>query len=189
MFIKKKKYYFIIKSTKEINLKNIKKYEKFAIIYRNQNNIEKKEDLFRFRKICKLKSIDFYVANNLDLAIKLNADGIYLSAHNKSFRPLLVKKKKFKIIGSAHSYKEIFIKIKQKCKVIILSKLFQVNYDKKAPYLGVIKFNNFLNINKNLIPLGGINSENFNILKNVRSQGFALMTEIKKKPAIISRLF
>ena len=97
MFIKKKKYYFIIKSTKEINLKNIKKYEKFAIIYRNQNNIEKKEDLFRFRKICKLKSIDFYVANNLDLAIKLNADGIYLSAHNKSFRPLLVKKKSLKL--------------------------------------------------------------------------------------------
>ena len=189
MFIIKKKYYFIIKCTKEINLKNIKKYKKFAIIYRNQNNIEKKEDLFRFRKICKLKSIDFYIANNLDLAIKLTADGIYLSAHNKSFQPLLVKKPNFKIIGSAHSNKEIFTKIKQKCEVIILSKLFQVNYDKKAPYLGVTKFNNLLNINKNLIPLGGINSENLNNLKIVRSQGLVLMSEIKKKPAIISRLF
>jgi len=53
-----------------------------------------------------------------------------------------------------------------------------------------VKFNNFLRFNKNLIPLGGINSKNLNNLKNVDSIGFALMSEIKKKPAkIISRLF
>ena len=60
MFIVKKRYYLIIKCTKEINLKNIKKYKKFAIIYRNQNNIEKKEDLFRFRKIWRDFSISLF---------------------------------------------------------------------------------------------------------------------------------
>ena len=49
------------------------------------------------------------------------------------------------------------MKIKQGCEIILFSKLFLVNYDKKSPFLGVIKFNNFLKINKNLIPLGGIN--------------------------------
>ena len=37
---------------------------------------------------------------------------------------------------------------------------------KNAPFFGVIKFNNFLKINKNLIPLGGINLNNLNNLND-----------------------
>ena len=56
--------------------------------------------------------------------------------------------------------------------------------------LGVIRFNNFSkSIRMGIIPLGGINLSNINKLKMVRSEGLALMTEIKKKPAISSRLF
>ena len=190
MFVLKKKYYLIVESIKDINLKKIKKRNKFAIIYRNLTNLEEIIDLQRFRKNCKLKSIDFFVANDLKLANKLCSDGIYLSSYNNSLKPLSQKKKKFKIIGSAHTSKEIFIKIKQGCDVILFSKLFLVNYDKKAPYLGVIKFNNFLKDYKNLIPLGGININNLNSLNMIGSNGLAIMSEIKKKPAnIINRLF
>ena len=101
-----------------------------------------------------------------------------------------IKKPNFKVIGSAHNKKEIFMKIKQGCELILLSKLFLVNYDKKSKFLGVIKFNNFLNFNKNLIPLGGIKLNNLNKLKNINCKGIALMSEIKKKPTkIFSRLF
>ena len=93
------------------------------------------------------------------------------------------------IIGSAHNVSEIRYKIKQGCKHIFLSRLFEVDYDNNNNFLGVIKFNNFLKISKNLIPLGGIKFSNLNTLKNIISEGFALMTEIKKKPAISSRLF
>ena len=190
MFIQKKKYYLIIESIKDINLNNIKKRNKFTIIYRNKKKLDKSEDLRKFRKSCKLRSIDFFIANNLYLATKLNSDGIYLSSYNKSFRPLSHKKTSFHIIGSAHSQKEIYMKSRQGCTVILFSKLFLVNYDKKAQFLGVIKFNNFLKISKNLIPLGGINSNNINKLNQIKSRGFALMSEIKKKPAnIINRLF
>ena len=190
MFILKKKYYLIIENIKDINLKKIKKRNKFVIIYRSKKSNEKKTDLIKFRKKCKLKSIDFFVANNLILANNLNADGVYLSSYNKSFRPLSLKRSKFHIIGSAHSNKEIYMKIKQGCKTILLSKLFVVNYDKKASYLGVVKFNNFLNDNRYLIPLGGIHSNNLNSLKMINSEGLAIMSEIKKKPAnIINRLF
>ena len=82
------------------------------------------------------------------------------------------------------------MKTKQGCEIILLSKLFIVDYDIDAPFLGVIKFNKFLSLNKNLIPLGGINSNNLNNLNMINSKGFALLSEIKKKPAkIISRLF
>ena len=189
MFIVKNKYFLIIENIKDIELKNIKIRNKFFIIYRNQKNIDEFNDLLKFRKKCKLKAIKFYIANNIELAISLGADGIYLSSFNKELSFLKFKKINFDIIGSAHNFKEISLKVKQGCSLILFSKLFLVNYDKKAPYLGVIKFNNNLKINKNLIPLGGINYKKLNKLKNINSIGFAILSEIKKKPAIIRRLF
>ena len=190
MFIVKNKYYFLIESTKDINLRNIKRLNKYTIIYRNFKNTEKKEDLLKFRKNCKAKAIDFYVANNINLALNLGSDGIYLSSYNKSFRALSLKRQNFHIIGSAHTYKEINEKINQGCEKILLSKLFSVEYNKSAPHLGIIKFNNYLNLKKNLIPLGGINLNNLNNLNQIKCEGLALVSEIKKKPAkIINRLF
>ena len=190
MFIIKKKYYLIIENTKDINLKNIKRRNKFIIIYRNIDNSDQKAHLFKFRKDCKNRSIEFFVANNIDLAINLKSDGVYLSSYNRSYKALRLKKQNIKVIGSAHSPKEIFMKVKQGCNEIILSKLYLVNYDKKSPFLGVIKFNNCLKLNRKLIPLGGINLNNLNSLNSIKCVGIALMSEIKKKPAnIISRLF
>ena len=188
MFIIKSKYFLIIENIKDIDLKNIKKKNKFSIIYRNNIEVKSKYELLKFRKDCKIKSIKFYVANNLRLALYLNSDGLYLSAHNKSLKFLVVKKN-LDIIGSAHNIREIDLKKKQGCGLILFSKLFTVNYNKKAPVLGVVRFNNFLKFYKNLIPLGGIHMDNLNKLNLVNSKGLALMSEIKKKPAISNRLF
>ena len=57
MFIRKNKYFLIIESIKDIDLKNIKKRDKFTIIYRNKNNLENISDLLNFRRFCKQKSI------------------------------------------------------------------------------------------------------------------------------------
>jgi len=96
----------------------------------------------------------------------------------------------FKIIGSAHSYKEISMKIKQWCAKILFSKLFLVDYDKRSKFIGIVKFNNLLKYHKILIPLGGINQRNLVSTKTINSEGLALMSEVKKKPAkILSRLF
>jgi len=190
MFIIKNKYFLIIESIKDIDLKNIKIRNKFFIIYRNNKKIDKLNDLLRFRQICKSKAIRFYIANDIKLAILLNSDGIYLSSLNKDLRFLNYKRKNFEIIGSAHNFREISYKMKQGCASILLSKLFIVSYDKKSPYLGVLKFNSFSKFSKQLIPLGGIKVNNLNNLNNVLCDGFALLSEIKKKPVkIINRLF
>ena len=190
MFSNKKRYYFIIESIKDIDLKNIKIRNKFSIIYRNHNKIDNLNDLLKFRRQCKLKAIKFYIANNNALAVTLNSDGIYVSSFNKNLNVLSYKKTQYEIIGSAHNFKEISLKKKQGCSFIFLSKLFTVDYDKKAPFLGVVKFNNFLKISRNLIPLGGIKPENLNNLRNISCKGFAIFSEVKKKPAkIFNRLF
>ena len=190
MFAHKKKYFLIIENTRDLDLQKIKKRNKFSVIYRNFNNIDNRLSLLKFRRACKVKGINFYVANDLKLAKYLNSNGVYLSAYNKSLNSLKFKSSNFEIIGSAHNSREIAMKVNQGCSSILLSKLFIVDYDKKASHLGVVKFNNYLKINKLLIPLGGINLSNLNNLSNVNSIGFALLSEIKKKPTkIISRLF
>ena len=190
MFTIKNNYFLLIENIKDIDLKNIKIRNKFSIIYRNNKKIDALNDLLRFRRKCKLKAIKFFIANDSDLAVLLNSDGIYLSSFNKSLSILSYRRLNFEIIGSAHTLGEISLKIKQGCSFVFVSKLFMVNYDKTAPYLGVIKFNNLSKILRNLIPLGGINQENLNQMKNVHCEGFAILSEVKKKPAkIFSRLF
>ena len=145
MFAFKKKYFLIIESIKDLNLRNIKKHNKFNIIYRNFKKSENINDVKKFRKQCKLKQINLFIANDTKLAIAIKADGLYVSAFNKDLKTLHYKKNNFSIIGSAHSMKEIKLKILQGCNYILLSKLFKVDYDDKAPHLGIIKFNIFCN--------------------------------------------
>ena len=47
MFIIKNKYFLIIESIKDINLKNIKIRNKFFIIYRNQKNTDVLNELLK----------------------------------------------------------------------------------------------------------------------------------------------
>ena len=190
MFTKKNKYFLLIENIRDIDLKNIKIRNKFSIVYRNRNKIHNLDNLLKFRKKCKLKAIRFYVANNYRLAVSLNSDGIYLSSFNKSFKALCLRRKNFDILGSAHNQNEIALKLLQGCNSVLFSKLFRVDYDKKSPFLGISKFNKFLSYYpKHLVPLGGIKLDKLNHLRNINCTGIAILSEIKKKPAIISRLF
>tara|TARA_B110000444_G_C18799149_1_gene576491 strand:+ start:459 stop:1019 length:561 start_codon:yes stop_codon:yes gene_type:complete len=186
MLIIKNNYYLYTDNTLSINLNRINKNKKISIIYRNNDNKESLTELIKFRKKCKIKKFKFYIANDLRLAKKCLADGAYLSSYNKMFYP----EYGLNLIGSAHNFKEIYEKIKQGCNTIILSRLFKTSYKNKKNYLGVVRFNlikkNYL---VNLVPLGGINNLNLLKLNMVNSRGLALLSEIKKKPAISHRLF
>ena len=188
MFAFKKKYFLIIQNIKDINLNNIKKSNKFVIILRNPESSDTINSLIKFRKKCKIKGIEFYVANNTNLAVLLKSDGVYISAFYKGFEQLNLRKLNKKIIGSAHNFQEINEKRKQGCSYIILSKLFRVDYAPFENFYGIVKFN-LMGNQKNLIPLGGIKLINLNKAKLIKSEGIAIMSEVKKKPAISSRLF
>jgi thiamine monophosphate synthase len=186
MFIIKKNYYLYIENTMSINLDHFRKNKKITIIYRNNGSLENYDKINVFRKKCRIKKFKFYVANNSKLARSCKADGLYLSSYNK----IIYSKRFDNLIGSAHNYKEIYEKIKQGCSSIILSRLFKTSYKNKKDYLDIIKFNlirrNYL---INLIPLGGITSNNLLKLNLVKSEGLCLLSEIKKKPVISNRLF
>ena len=144
-----------------------------------------------FRRFCKSKKIDLYIANNYKLMTRLNADGLYISAHNTNLKLSKFRNSNFKIIGSAHNIKELRLKTLQGCSLFIFSRLFKTSYKKKEGFMGIIKFNLLkLKRKEPLIPLGGINFSNLNKLNMVKANYFAILSEVKKKPAkIFNRLF
>jgi thiamine monophosphate synthase len=186
MVIIKNNYYLYIENIQSINLNKYLKNNKISFIYRGNNARENLLNLIKFKKKCSIKNFKLYIANDLDLAIKCDADGLYLSSYNKK----RYFTKKIDLIGSAHNHKEINEKQKQGCKKIILSRLFKTTYKNKRSFLGNTKFNLIIKKYKTkIIALGGINSSNLLKLNLVFSDGLALLSAVKKKPVIANRLF
>ena len=164
-----RKYYFINKF--DTNIID-KQDSQTIIIYRNYSSkITDQRLLLKIKKYCQKKSLKFYLSNNIKLAIKLNLDGVYIPAFNKSLKHLAYTfKKNFKIIGSAHNLKEIRIKENQNVEKIFLSSLFKYNKN----YLGMNKFKLLSNLTKkNIVVLGGISKENYKRLKLLNISDFA----------------
>ena len=125
----------------------------------------------KIKRYCKKKSIKFYLSNNIRLAIKLDLDGVYIPAFNKSLNHLAFSfKKNFKIVGSAHNLKEIRIKENQNVKKIFLSSLFKKNKN----FLGINKFKLISKLTKkDIIILGGVSKNNIRKLSILNHSGFA----------------
>ena len=126
----------------------------------------------KLRNFCKENRRKFYISDDIKLAIKIKANGVYIPSTNKNLNFQLFKqKKKFKILGSAHNFKEIKIKELQKVDEIFLSPLFK---SKNNPQLNIYKY---LNLRKTTImkdiSLGGINNKNIKKLRLIKPFGFA----------------
>ena len=164
-----RKYYFINK----FDTNNIDKQDKqTTIIYRNYSTKTADQTIVKkIKKYCKKKSINFYLSNNVKLAIKLGLDGAYIPAFNDSLKHLAYSyKKNFELIGSAHNLKEIKIKEKQNVSKIFLSSLFKKNKN----LLGINKFKLLSKLTKkDIVVLGGISIENKKKLKLLDCYGFA----------------
>tara|TARA_B100000674_G_scaffold453148_1_gene425220 strand:+ start:140 stop:685 length:546 start_codon:yes stop_codon:yes gene_type:complete len=172
------KFYYFIENFNLKELSNIKK--SINIIFRNYHSNDYINDLIKTRNYCKKKGFKLYLSNNINLAIKLQLDGVYLPSFNKNLGyKNLNYKKKFRIIGSAHNISEIKIKEKQNCEEIFLSPIFKT--EKQKQYLDIIKFNlQTLATNKRIIALGGVNLNNLKRVNLTRSKGVASITWIKK---------
>ena len=170
------KYYFIDKFDKN----HLEKLDRsIHIIYRQKKNNENFKIIKNILKYCRKKNIKFYLANNFKLAIKLDLDGVYISAFNRDTKHNCYSlKKKFKIIGSAHNIYEINLKKHQKVECFFLSSVFK----KKSNYLkiyGFMRLNNF--IKKKSFALGGVSTKHLNLLKFIGSNGFAGINIFEKK--------
>ena len=171
MHSKLPKLFFFINTHDKNHIRKLPK--KVAIIFRDYETEYDERLILNIKRTCQKQGRKFFLSNNLKLAIKLDLDGAYLPSFNKSINFIKSNfKKKFTIIGSAHSVQEIKIKEQQGVELIFLSPLFKVNKNNK--FLNPIKFNLLAaKTKKKVIALGGINQSNFKKLNLVKSYGFA----------------
>ena len=163
------KYYFINKFDTNIIDKQDKQT---TIIYRNYNSKIIDQDLIlKIKKYCSKNKVKFYLSNHIKLAIKLDLDGAYIPSFDKSTKHLAFSlKKKFNIIGSAHSIKQIKTKETQNVSSIFISSIFKKNKN----YLGINKFKLISKLTKKkVVALGGVSKENIKKLNLLKSNEFA----------------
>ena len=149
------------------------------IIYRNYSKIEDTAEIINLRDYCRKNYYKLILSNNIKLALKLGLNGAYLPSFNKKYNHLSYSfKKNFILLGSAHNYKEINIKRKQRTKRIFLSSIFKKNKN----FIGLNKFKNFINVsNSKFVALGGITNNNLKKIKLTKAVGFAGISYFKKK--------
>tara|TARA_A100000164_G_scaffold294868_1_gene268764 strand:+ start:577 stop:1101 length:525 start_codon:yes stop_codon:yes gene_type:complete len=169
------KYYFINRF--DTNL--ISKQDRdTTIIYRNYQTYNL-DNVLKIKKYCRKKNFIFLLSNNIKHAIKFNLDGAYIPSFNINIEHLsYAKKTNFLIVGSAHNLREIRIKEKQGCKIIMISSIFKKNKN----YLGLNKFKLISNLtDKKIIALGGLDKNNLKYLNLTKCSGFAGISYFEQK--------
>jgi thiamine-phosphate pyrophosphorylase len=176
------KFYFFTDTLDEIIKKNIKNFTKLSFIYKsNSINDINHTNIKKIKNFCKKNKILFFISDNFKLAEKYGTDGIFLSGSYKKIGNIFLKKKNFKIIGSAHNQLEYSIKNKQLCQVIMLSPLFYNKKYSQNKILNVCKFNLIsMNWDKKICALGGINLNNLKKLNMTKSSAAAFISLMKE---------
>ena len=171
-------YYFI----NEYNIEELTNLEKnIHLIFRNYDDNPKISTINSIKTFCKNTKRNFYLSNDIKLALKLKLNGVYIPSFNNkiNFATIYSLPNNFEIIGSAHNLSEIRIKKLQKCTKIFLSPVFKTLKSKR--YLSISKFNLITLTQKiEFIALGGINENNYKKLKLIKITGFAGISWIKK---------
>ena len=68
-----------------------------GVIYRNYHKIKRVKELLKIAKACKKKRYQLFVSNDIKLALKVRADGIYIPSFNKTRKFRNLEKKNLKI--------------------------------------------------------------------------------------------
>ncbi len=106
-------YYFI----KQYNIDELTNLQKnINLIFRNYNKNLDINAIKSIQQFCKINKRNFYLSNNVKLALKLGLKGVYIPSFNKNinFATKYSLPNKFEIIGSAHN--SIQIKNKEKAR-------------------------------------------------------------------------
>ena len=75
------KFYFFSNTLDQKIIKNIIKLKNIAIIYKSESIDHKKINILKI--FCKKNKIPFFITNNISLAHKYKANGIFLTSDNK----------------------------------------------------------------------------------------------------------
>ena len=128
---------------------------------------------------CIQKKIPFLINSSMLLAVKYNANGIFVDLNNEqalnSKRRLIFKKKRKKLIVASviHNYSEMNIFNSLGLDMAFISPVFKTKTHRKMNPLSRFRFFDLCKKTKsNLYALGGIDTKNFKKIKNKFLNGF-----------------
>jgi thiamine monophosphate synthase len=172
--------YIFIDQIDKLNKLKLLKLNNVVIIIDINEKIEKNDEKELFIiKFARRNKIPFIIKNNYRKCSKYNSDGIFIDSTNKNQLRPIISKKKFDRIGLAHDQKEYFLKLRQGCKIVMLSPVFFNKKYSKFKLLGTLKFNLItLNWKVDVCLLGGINKKNLNKINITKSQIYASKSSI-----------
>ena len=180
-----KHYVFLEKINDQIE-NNLLKFKNINIIINtNSTTLQSLKSELTIIRFAKKNHIPLLFKNDFQKCIKYDADGVFIEANNKKLiRPVMLKKK-ILIIGLVHNQMEYFLKLKQNCKVVMLSPIFLNPKYTKDKILGVIKYN-LISLNWKIATcaLGGINFKNFRKIKCTKSKELGFIRAIKNPSAL-----
>mgnify|MGYP006087187301 CR=1 FL=1 len=170
--------YHFINKFKESDLANLN--SKISLIYRNYKSKTDIVTINKIKKFCKKTKRKLYLANKVKLAYDLGLDGAYIPSFNKDIRHTFFSKRiGFKLIGSAHNFKEIILKERQQVRCIFISPVFK--NQKNKSFLGIYRLMLLQKLtHRKIIALGGINNINLKRLKLTNCFGIASISFINK---------
>ena len=182
MINNKLKKYIFIKNLDEKIKKNIKKLNNVQIIFNNEHlDSFSLKECIKIKDFCAKNKIPLYIINNYKIALKIKANGIFISSKNKRINISEFFLKKFHIIGSAHNQLEYYFKKKQKCETIALSPVFFNPKYSANRILGIVKFNLISKMwITNLCALGGITEKNIKKINLTNASSVAYQRLIEK---------
>jgi thiamine monophosphate synthase len=172
------KYYIFLDELNEKIIKNIQNLKKRKI---DLKLIVSEKILFSILDFVKYSKIPFFIIDNVKLAIKHGAYGIFVTGKNKSFINVPKNTYKIKVIGSAHNQYEYFIKERQGCSTVFLSPIFYNKKYSSNKILHIHKFNLItLDWKTSIGALGGINLKNLKFINLTRSKSIGIKSLITK---------
>lgn len=147
---------------------------------KNLSEEEFLEEAKELKKLCEIKEVPFVINDNVEVAIKSNADGIHIGQSDMEAGEVREKIGKDKILGvSAQTVEQAILAEKKGADYIGVGAVFSTNSKDDADYVSYDVLKDICDAtNIPVIAIGGIDKNNVKKLKNSGICGIAVISAI-----------
>lgn len=138
------------------------------------------EEAIKIKELCNSHNIPFIINDNVDVAIKIDADGVHLGQDDMSLDEARKKLGPYKIIGvSAHSVDEALAAVNGGANYLGVGAMFQTSSKNNVCDTSIETLKAICNaVSVPVVAIGGINTENIPLLSGSGISGVAVINAI-----------
>lgn len=161
---------------------------KAAVIVRERDPASLEKLVRRLRPLCRQRGIALIIANDIRLALRVDADGVHFAERNLSARLARFlstrRRRRLLVTASAHNARAVLKACKLDVDAILVAPVFATKSHPGSVSLGAIRFAGIISKSKarlrgrTIIALGGVAPQNANRLIAAGANGFAAIESL-----------